>query len=362
MKFLTASFLILAAVTVDASCNEDEHHMLNGGYFVFGPAGASDVIDLESSVNAKLPNTTWTTGIDYPYGQLVRCNKETDRRCSDECATTGCPVYETEHSCSIMRFCEPEGESGGSSVYLMPDFKATESCKFSKAKYLGQTLDGNGGVNACFDYVFEEDHEFKTYYFASKEGCEDGQRVAVDIEDAALRVEECIDYGGRGSRLRRCDCDYEMQNSRITEPCRSAYSVGCHEMSRDDTECCETETCYSRLVDWEDPIGKSTELERRDMCEDDIPGNCYNADEVGVGNDGEGSIDCCTQTCNVCGIELAKSAVWHSCTAYDDGKTTATCGFLSRYDSEPVTCDFAQCAEGTYWHPDGAAFKNYFGK
>jgi len=276
-------------------------------------------------------------------------------------------VYEVEHSCSIMRFCDPEGATTGSSVYLMRDFESTERCSFKGAKYLGQTLGSNGGVKTCLDYVFEDDHEFEIYYFASKEGCEDGQRVAVEIRDAAVRVEQCLDYGTRGSRIRSCDCNFELKQSRISEPCRSAYSVTCNAMMRDDTDCCESKTCYSKLVDWKDPLGKAAELDRRDMCEDDVPGNCYNADGVGVGNDGEGSIDCCTQTCSGCGTELKHTAKWHSCNlndkgeTYDPDDTTATCGFLSRYDSEPITCDFSQCPKGSHWHPDGPAFKKFFG-
>jgi len=354
MKLFVAITAFLGiATTIKADCAL----MVDDGYFIEGVAGYQETLDPESDHNKRLTNNTWAPGMYYPHGELVKCEKGS-RRCSDECAENGCPKFLGGHTCSLFRFCPATAESTGSSIWQMPDFEATDTCNFEGATLVGQTF--TGSVQGCYDYVFEEDHELKDYYFAAKEGCEQGQKVAITIEDGNMREDQCYESGKLASRIANCDCTFEKKTTTISEPCRTAYSESCLEHSRDDTSCCETGTCYSRLQDYEDPLGEAAEEARLEECVDDTPGNCYNEDAGATGNDGEGSIDCCGRTCSVCGIKQTPTSVWKSCTAYDSATSTANCGFLSRYDSEPTVCDFTQCPEGAHWHPDGAAFKKYF--
>merc|ERR1712013_530376 len=99
----------------------------------------------------------------------------------------------------------------------MPDFEATDKCDFKKAKLVGQTF--VGPPESCFEYPFEEDHELKTYYFADRQGCEDGQKVAISIEDVAIRAIRCEISGTGSSRIKNCSCKGEGRTWQLTEPC-----------------------------------------------------------------------------------------------------------------------------------------------
>jgi hypothetical protein len=89
-----------------------------------------------------------------------------------------------------------------------------------------------------------------------------------------------------------------------------------------------------------------------------MPGLCYNEDGKGTDTNGQqGSKNCCTHTCSVCGTELSPFARWKPCTSLDGEGKTGKCGFLSRYDSEPYECDFSLCDSSDYWNPTAKPFR-----
>jgi len=128
-----------------------------------------------------------------------------------------------------------------------------------------------------------------------------------------------------------------------------------------DSECCDTETCLSKMEIFDTPQGKQHELQRRAECNDDIPGNCYNIDGTASDISADGSTDCCTQTCSTCGSELSSGAVWEVCTSNVPGTMTASCGRLSRYDQEDFVCDFTKCPEDSYWGMGNEHIYKYMG-
>lgn len=257
-------------------------------------------------------------------------------------------------SCSILKFCPPEGATAPQIVWELPNFEAIEKCDFTNALSLGTM--GTDPATGCFEYVFEEDHELTEYYFASKEGCAEGQKIAVKIQDFALTADQCEVIGLTTPRIRNCDCTLQKTPSALGEPCRTAFVNSCLSVVLEG-ECCGTGTCLSKLEDFSHAEGKAKELNRRLQCDDSMPGLCYNEDGKGTDTNGQGSKNCCTHTCSVCGTELSPFASWKPCTSLDGEGKTGKCGFLSRYDSEPYECDFSLCGSSDYWNPAAKPFR-----
>ena len=289
---------------------------------------------------------------EYPYGEYKVCNRTASRSCSEECGTApGCHQYMTSHTCSILKFCPPEG-ADAQTVFLLKDQDAMDDCDFTDATEVGEIAPEDG----CVEYAFEDDHELKEYHFSSdKDSCMAGQRLAVKIQDFALTADQCKAIGLTTSRLRNCDCRLQKKNSTLGEPCRTAFSDQCQEMVQEG-DCCETGTCISKLEDFGHPLGQEAEMKRRDACNDDIPGLCYNEDGKGTDTNRLGSLNCCTKTCAQCGSEDNALAKWKGCTTDLLSNSTSNCGFLSRYDPSPHECDFSKCNEGDHWHTAGAAY------
>lgn len=332
-------------------CTEEDHHPENGGYFIVGAAGVSDTTNLDSAHGQKLPDFRWDNSVPYPHGQFVICDPSKGR-CSDECTKApGCQQFMSSHTCSILRFCNNETEH---TVHRMKDYKASEACDFTDAELVGRTLAESD--TGCVDYVFEEDHELTEYYFASEAGCAQGQKLAVKIADFTMTADQCTQIGLTTPRIRDCDCRLQKKPSTLGEPCRTAFSDSCQSVVQEG-DCCESGTCISTLEDFSHPDGKAKEQARRDECEDEKPGLCYNEDGKGTDTNRMGSTNCCTQTCKSCGTEDSAFAQWKPCADVDASNMTASCGFLSRYDSEPFVCDFSKCASGDHWSSDGEAMK-----
>jgi len=340
-----------------AICNTDDHHPENDGYFFKGVSGLTDEVNPDSNHGHRLPNATWVPGAYYPYGEKKICDAAMDPFCRPPCSEEpGCSQFVTSHTCSILQFCPPEGDTEGKKVYKMPDFEATEGCDFTNAQELGRTLEV-GSETGCFEYAFEDDHELTDYYFSSQEGCNEGQKIAVQIVDFTETADQCSQMGLTTSRIRNCDCRLEKKGSTLSEPCRSAFSDSCMAvMNEGEGDCCDTGTCISTLEDFSHPDGTKLELERRSQCDDDMPGMCYNEDGMGTATNREGSTDCCSHQCSTCGIELSPSVMWKPCTAFDGEAKTGKCGYLSRYDQEMFECDFSLCDDDNKWSINGEAF------
>jgi len=344
-------FCLLSITSVLSACNEDEHHPENGGYFFVGVGGQSDTVNLDSAHGQRLPNATWAGGY-YPYGQNEIC---TAARCNPGCDTEpGCPQFLGSHTCSILKFCPPQGATAGQKVHLMPDFAATDSCDFSGAQEIGSM--GVHPEDGCFEYSFEVDHELTEYYFASEEGCAIGQKVAVKIADFSIHADQCVKIGLTTPRIRNCDCNFQKEDTVISEPCRTAFSDSCNDVTLIEGDCCETGTCLSKFEDFNHVEGKIQELERKLACDDSQPGLCYNIDGKGTDTNQLGSLNCCEHTCSACGIDLSPFALWKKCTALDFDTKTGKCGVTSRYAREQVTCDFSKCNDNDHWASDGNAF------
>merc|ERR1711935_98807 len=244
-------------------------------------------------------------------------------------------------------------------VYLMKDEGTMNACNFADATEVGRTLqEGATGEDGCVEYVFEEDHELKEYFFSSPDGCADGQKLKVAIAEFTQTATQCKGIGNNSPRIRTCDCRFETEPSTLGEPCRTAFSDQCEFMTQKVGDCCEQGTCLSKLEDINGPIGEEAEMKRQEECDDSVPGLCYNEDGKGTDTNGQGSTNCCTRTCKECGIEDNPFAQWKQCSSGSD--SVANCGFLSRYDEKAFVCDFSLCEEGDHWHPNGDAYKKFF--
>jgi hypothetical protein len=136
-----------------------------------------------------------------------------------------------------MRFSFPA--SSGSTVYKMPNNDTFQACDFTNAVQLtdGGTLPSGASF---IDYVFEEDSLDKKYYFASKTGCADGQRIAVVVAtlyeteyDAAYKT------GQATARIQHCDCDHAIDTGGMSnEAAHTGFVDGCKSEMPDDLSCC----------------------------------------------------------------------------------------------------------------------------
>jgi len=351
MKVVFPSLLFAAtSKAAIAVCSVDDHHPVNGGYHIEGIASfkkdeeGKRIDNPNSGVDYFYPwhNASWSPDIEYADGSTVIC---TGRFCSEECASQGCPTLIESTTCSHIRFCYDK--DSGSDVWSLPSEKALANCDFSEATLVCDAGEWTAETGECCNYVVEEDAVIGPRFFASKQGCEQGQRAAVNIADYDETGDQCFSMGLTSSRINRCEC---LLADTLVEPCHSEFMQGCVQNSpalNGDDSCCESQTCVGRHQDVDDPIGRAAEDQRQLLCNDGIPGNCAV---------GDAAADCCSRTCTECGIELDSFAKWSSCTAGNATDASGTCGYQG-YSA--FTCDFAACDAGGLWHPDGSNFKSW---
>lgn len=250
-------------------------------------------------------------------------------------------------------------------IYKMASKEAFNNCDFTDATLIGTTGTDQCVEVAVDDLALEGD---KAYYASTEEACQAGQKLAVSVTDYESTASQCADIALHvpgSSRIRSCDCGFTKTpfSARYAALCALAYQDACYSVSMpDDAECCDTDTCYSKMELFENEMGREHELNRREECGDDtIPGNCYNADGTASDLSQDGSTDCCSQTCSSCGSELATGAVWEPCTSNDPTTMTATCGRLSRYAQEDFICDFSKCSTGSHWGTGNTPIYLYMG-
>jgi len=252
----------------------------------------------------------------------------------------------------MIRFCYEE--DSGSDVWLLPDEQAMSSCDFSKATQI--CTESQGADDDCCNYYVELDDELKIYYFASQNGCEAGQKAAVQIDNYDEVGDACYDKGLVTSRISRCACNFEdSEFSTLAEPCHSQFVAGCNYHAPDlgeDTSCCETATCVGKHKNYTDPIGKEIEDDRKKTCEDNIPGRCAN---IATGDD-----NCCTSICTACGTDASPYNEWSSCTAGNATTGIGLCGSSSgKSPSAQFKCNFNECEEGDLWYMDGDLYRDW---
>ena len=229
-----SSLLVLATLVKEASaaCSVDTHHPENGGYYVAGINGLDN--SAERSANGmRAADMMWAKGMDYHHGQLAACE-------GIFCPTPNPPVpqYIFAHTCAHIRF-EYAADSG-STVWELPDQAALDACDFTNAELKGAADAGA----PYYEYKIEGDHVIgDVLYFASKEGCTEGQKAAVQIgEDYTATYGQCYDMGSSlsmgASRIKNCDCDFHLRPSTNTNPCHQGFHDGCMADMPDDTSCC----------------------------------------------------------------------------------------------------------------------------
>jgi len=347
MKIFVSLLLATAPKVATAACSVDDHHPVNGGYHIEGIAGhnrdenGTRVDNPNSGVDYFYPwhNASWAPGVDYPDGSSVIC---TGRFCSEECRTQGCPTLIESTTCAHVRFCFTK--DSGSDVWLLPSEQALANCDFTEATAVCSADEGED--EDCCNYVVEEDAEIGPRFFASKEGCEQGQRAAVNVADYDVTGDQCFSSGLSSDRINKCEC--ELADT-LVEPCHSEFLQGCLQNApdiADDDPCCASQTCVVKHQDINNPVGEAAEKSRKLLCNDDIPGNCA------IG----GEADCCSKTCTECGIDLDPFAKWSACTSGNSTTTSGSCGYQGY---TPNTCDFTACDPDHLWHPETEAFKSW---
>merc|ERR1719491_34491 len=333
---------------VGGVCNEDDHHPENGGYFIEGIAGFGDGLDPMSTSNRTITNSTWVPSGEYADGSLKFC---TGRFCSQECRDNGCPDLISGHTCSNIRFCYAANST--SDVWIMPDEKALSTCDFTEATQICSPQDGSD--SDCCNFPVEEDADLKVYLFASQNGCAAGQRAAVQVDDFADVGDACYGMGLTTSRIKSCTCNFEGSQSTLSEPCHSQFVAGCNHHFPDlgnDTSCCATESCVGHHLDFEHPIGKAKEENRKKLCLNDIPGRCLNTFDK--------TDDCCNTQCSECGTDADPFLEWAACTSGNATTGNATCGYGGHGGRfSPFECDFTKCVEGHKWHQGGDSYLDW---
>jgi len=304
-----------------------------------------------------IPDELWS----YPHGEKGRRG----------------PNYRTQYTCSKLSFCNPEGapadtadEADGrklvdefslQDVWKLASNDAFDACDFTDAVLIGTT-----NATSCVEVEKDDlvaDGELS--FYASKENCAAGQKIAVQVADWESTMQQCraiAEHIPASGRVRECDCDFSRTPFAASygRLCARSYQVGCFNVEMPG-DCCDTGTCMSKIEVFDTPEGNAYEMARREGCSDDIPGNCYNMNGVASDMSTDGSTDCCSQTCSSCGSELASGAVFEMCTSNVPGNMTATCGRLSRYSLEDHICDFSKCATDTHWASKGDAVWKYMG-
>jgi hypothetical protein len=313
------------------------------------------------SNNVNTANPSW----DIPDGTWAYAMGEKGSRGAN---------YAPHYTCAKLTFCNPESstevEAGGrklldefsqQDVWMLASKEAFDACDFTDAELIGTT-----SATSCVE-VEKDDLSTvgEIFYYASKENCEAGQKVAAMVQDYEEISSQCAAIAlhvPASGRLRECDCDFSKKPFSANYPtlCAQAFQEACTAIMMPGG-CCETGTCMSALEVFDTNAGQEYEIARREGCNDDIPGNCYNMDGVASDMSQDGSTDCCGQTCSKCGSELASGAVFEMCTANTPGNMTATCGRLSRYSQVDYICDFKNCPEDSYWGTKNDALFKYMG-
>ena len=206
---------------------------VHGGFYVEGING---VINSERDLTSgkRADDGTWEVGIDYNHGQMVLC---TGMFCSPDDRVTPKPKYVTAHTCAAIRF--EYAANSSSTVYELPNQQALDSCDFSNAILRGDEAAGSPHFDVLIDY----DHDKTVYFYASRVGCTDGQKVAVNVvEDHESNFAQCEGMGAGSSRIRHCDCNHQLKPSTLMDPCHTAFVYGCLRDMPDDLSCCPDET------------------------------------------------------------------------------------------------------------------------
>ena len=113
--------------------------------------------------------------------------------------------------------------------------RRAQNCDFTNAVLRG----GPNAGSPHFDYMIESTHAQSIYYFASMNGCSNGQKVAVNVVGSyAGNSAQCRGMGVGSSRIRHCDCDHHLRPTTLIDPCLTGFAEGCLSDMPTDTSCC----------------------------------------------------------------------------------------------------------------------------
>ena len=225
------------------------------------------------------------------------------------------PRYMTQYTCSKLQFCNPKGGSGDvdvdtnastaggrdrdrgrsrdrhrsrqlvvdefseQEVMQMASKQAFDECDYTEALSMGTT----NATNACVIISPKDDltaeGEMEYYASAVKDHCLAGQKIAVTVGDHESQASSCGSIAMHipaSDRLRNCDCNFDKKpfSARYSSLCAVGYQEECFALMADEEDdCCESDTCFSKMELFDTDEGKEYELNRRTDCNDDIPGN-----------------------------------------------------------------------------------------
>merc|ERR1719460_3129561 len=148
----------------------------------------------------------------------------------------------TMQTCALMRFSYPA--DSGSTVFKMKDNSSFQACDFTDAEQIDEAGTLSSGKKHV-DYPFDFDSLNTMHYFASQNGCEEGQKVAIKISNEyATYYDMCFGMGAdnRGTRVTNCDCDGSKYRHATSEVCLTGYIDGCRSQAPDDLSCCNPDT------------------------------------------------------------------------------------------------------------------------
>jgi hypothetical protein len=267
-SFFSSALAIPTTVVTGGTCTIDSHHPDNNGYHIIGVNGYKTIMADEDSDDMttygdwgqKADDYLWSSSTTYPMAEMSECAKGLrmsggghhrslfgDGRalgghtgaprpspCRDETEEHNWRLVQT---CSIMRF--RFSESSGSTVFRMTNNDTFQACDFTDATEL--TDGGQLPSGAPFiDYVFEEGSLDNEFYFASQNGCEDGQKIAVKVVDLyETEYDPAYKAGTLSDRIQHCDCDHAiMSTSMSTEAAHAGFIEGCKSEMPVDLSCC----------------------------------------------------------------------------------------------------------------------------
>ena len=148
----------------------------------------------------------------------------------------------TAHTCAAIRF--EYAPDSGSTVYELPNQQALDACDFSNAILRGDEAAGSPHFDVLIDY----DHAKKVYFYASRVGCTEGQKVAVNVvEDYESNFAQCEGMGAGTNRIRHCDCNHAIRPTTLIDPCHTGFVYGCLRNMPDDLSCCPDDATRSHM-------------------------------------------------------------------------------------------------------------------
>jgi hypothetical protein len=266
--------------TGEDQCTIANAHPLNGGFYVTGfglklntetkddpddHLKSHEDPDDPSSYGAsglRADDTLWTKNPAEPYpdGLPKACTPNPSYGVTCEGISSDTYSILTLHTCSLMRFSY--AADSGSTVYKMKDNATFQDCDFTDAVQVAETGTLPSGKKYV-DYPFDYDSLNKLFYFASKSGCDEGQKVAImPVAEYASTYDMCFTMGAndRANRIQNCDCDGRHYRIKLSEVCHVGYVDGCVSQQPDDLSCCNEKTValgYMNYVDGGNCIPKN---------------------------------------------------------------------------------------------------------